>query len=84
MVFMRNGTAGMPLITPVADIGSPVKPDTSFFYEILTVLVAGGAGSTFDITENDFFTDISLLAVKAVDTEVFRIQEEPSARIEVR
>ncbi len=36
------------------------------------------------MTEDDLFADIFLLAVKAVDTEVFGIQEESLAGIEVR
>jgi len=82
MVFMWNGTTDMGLITAVADIGSPVKPVTAFLHKILTVLVAGGAGRTFRITENDFSADILLLAVKTVDAEIFSIQEEALARIE--
>ena len=83
MVFMGNGTTGMALITPIADIGSPIKRVAAFFHKILTVLVAGGAGSAFGIAENDFPADILLLTMEAVDAEVFSIEEEPSARIEI-
>ena len=83
MVFMWNGTAGMPLIAPVADIGRPVKPAAAFFHKILTVLVTGRAGSAFHVAENDLSTDIFLLAVEAVDAEVFGIEKKPPARIEV-
>ena len=77
MVFMWNGTVGMPLIAPVADIRCPVKSLAAFFHEILTMLVARGAGSTLNFAENDLATDILLLAVEAVDAEVFGIQKEP-------
>lgn len=83
MVFMGNGTAGMAFITSVADIRCPVKPAAAFFDKILTVLVAGGAGSAFGVAENDLAADILFLAVKAVDAEVFCIQEEAPAGIEV-
>ena len=65
MVFMGNGTAGMPLIAPVANIGRPVKPAAAFFHKILTVLVTGRAGSAFHVAENDLSTDIFLLAVES-------------------
>lgn len=83
MVFVRDSTADMGLITSVADIGSPVKPVAAFLYKIITVLVAGGTGRAFGIAENDFPADILLLTMEAVDAEVFSIQEEPSARIEI-
>ena len=41
------------------------------------MLVARGAGSTLNFAENDLATDILLLAVEAVDAEVFGIQKEP-------
>lgn len=47
------------------------------------MLVAGGAGSALNVAENDLSTDIFLLAVEAVDEEVFCIQEEAPAGIEV-
>lgn len=81
---MGNWAARMPLVTPVADIGCAVKPGAAFFHEILAVLVTGGAGSTFDITENNLPADIFLLAMKTVDAKVFGIQKESPARIEVR
>ncbi len=70
---MRDGTAGMPLIAPVADIGRPVKPGAAFFDEILTALVTGEAGSALNVAENDLSTDILLLAVETMDAEVFGI-----------
>lgn len=83
VVFMGNGTAGMSLITSVADIGSPFKPVAALFDKILTVLVTRGEGSTFNIAENELAADILLLTMEAVYTEVFGIEEEPPAGIEV-
>ena len=83
VILMGDGTACMPLITPVTDIWSPVKPVAAFPYKILAVLVARRAGSTFDITKDNLSTDIFLLAMETVDTKVFGIQEEPSSRIEI-
>ena len=80
---MGNGTAGMPLIASVTDIRGPVKLLAPFFHKIFTVLVAGWAGSAFDITENDFPTDILLPAMEAVDAKIFSIQEESPPRIEI-
>ena len=77
---MGNGTAGMPLIASVTDIRGPVKLLAPFFHKIFTVLVAGSA---FDITENDFPTDILLPAMEAVDAKIFSIQEESPPRIEI-
>lgn len=84
MVLMWDGAAGMALITSIADIGGTVKPLAAFFHKVFTMLVTRRTGSTLDMAEDDLPADIFLLAVKAVDTEVFGIQEEPPAGIEVR
>lgn len=80
---MRDRTTYMPFVTPIADIGGPVKPVAMFPRKILTMLITGRAGSAFNIAEQDFLTDILLLAMETVDTKVFSVQEKPPARIEV-
>lgn len=74
----------MTPVTSIADIRGTVKPLAAFFHKVFTMLVTRRTGSTLDMTEDDLFADIFLLAVKAVETEVFGIQEEPLAGIEVR
>ena len=73
MIFMRNGTEGMSFITPVTDINCAIKSVAAFFHKILIVLVAGRAGSAFNAAGNDLAAEILLLAMEAVNTEVFCI-----------
>ena len=42
------------LCAAIADIRGPVQTVTAFFFKIRACLVAGGAGSTFHATENNF------------------------------
>lgn len=53
------------------------------FHKVPAMLVVGWAGGSFDIAEDDFSTDILLLAVKAVNAKVFSIQEGSPSRIEI-
>ena len=53
------------------------------FHKVPAILVVGWAGGSFDIAEDDFSTDILLLAVKAVNAKVFSIQEGSPSRIEI-
>ena len=63
--------------TAVADIGSPVKPYAVLFFKGSAGLVAGRTGCAFDSAEDNLSAGISLLAVIAVNTEVFGIIESP-------
>ena len=65
------------LITAVADIRSPVKPYTALFFKVSAGLVAGRAGCAFDSAQDNLSAGISLLAVIAVNTEVFGVIESP-------
>ena len=62
-------------ITAIADIGSFVQPVAALFYEIFAGLITGGAGGTFDITENDLVAGIRFFAVIAMDAKVMSIKE---------
>ena len=76
-VFVCDGTVGNLFLTAVADIRSPVKPYTAFFFKVSASLVAGRAGCTFDSAQDDLSTGVSLLTVIAVNAEVFSIIESP-------
>ena len=56
--------------TSIADIRSLVKAVTPFSHKIGTGLIAGGTGSTFDVTENDLATYICFLTVIPMNAEV--------------
>lgn len=75
VVLMGNRTLVYRLITSVAHIRRLIKSGTAFLYEILTGLVAGRAGSTFNSADDDLVAGICLAAVIAFCTEVFSIQE---------
>ena len=61
--------------TTIAYIRCPIKSAAPFLFVILTGLVAGWTGCTFDTAENDFSTGICFFAVIAVYTKVFGIIE---------
>ena len=74
-VFMCNGAVIDFFRTAVADIRSPVKPYTAFFFKVSAGLVAGRAGCAFDSAQDDLSTSISFPTVIAVNAEVFSIIE---------
>ena len=59
----------------IADIRSLVKAVTPFPDKISTGLIAGGTGSTLDVTEDDLATYICFLAVIPVNAEVVCIKK---------
>ena len=63
------------LCAAIADIRGPVQTVTAFFFKIRACLVAGGAGSTFHATENNFSTGIFLFAMVPMNAEVMGIIE---------
>lgn len=76
-VFVGNRAVIDFFRTAVADIGSPVKPYAVLFFKGSAGLVAGRTGCAFDSAEDNLSAGISLLAVIAVNTEVFGIIESP-------
>jgi hypothetical protein len=60
-------------IAAIANIGSLFQPPALFLFKIPACFVTGGAGSTFDSTQDDLATGIGFLAMIAVDAEVFCI-----------
>ena len=76
-VFVGDGAVADLFGTAVADIRSPVKSWAAFFFEVLAGLVTGRTGSTFDPAQDNLSAGVGLLAVIAVDTEVFGIIEGP-------
>ena len=74
-VFVCNGAVIDFFRTAVADIRSPVKPYATLFFKVSAGLVAGRAGCAFDSAQDNLSAGISLLAVIAVNTEVFGIIE---------
>lgn len=74
-VFVCNGAVVYGFRTSITDIGSLIGAVTAFPYKVRTGLVAGGAGSTFHITEDEFTAYVRFPAVIAVDTEVMGIIE---------
>lgn len=76
-VFVCNGAVIDFFRTAVADIRSPVKPYTAFFFKVSASLVAGRAGCAFDSAQDDLSAGVSLLTVIAVNAEVFSIIESP-------
>ena len=63
--------------TAVADIRSPVKPYAALFFKVSAGLIAGRTGCAFDPAQDDLSAGVSLLAVIAVNTEVFGVIESP-------
>ena len=63
--------------TAVADIRSSVKSYAALFFKVSAGLVAGRAGCAFDSAQDNLSAGISLLAVIAVNTEVFGVIESP-------
>ena len=76
-VFMCNGAVIDFFRTAVADIRSPVKPYAALFFKVSAGLVAGRTGCAFDSAQDNLSAGISLLAVIAVNTEVFGVIESP-------
>jgi hypothetical protein len=64
-----------PFVTAIADIRGLVQPVAAFLYEIFTGLIAGWAGGTFNITENDFVAGIGFTTVIAMNAKVMGIIE---------
>lgn len=58
VIFVGNRAMVYKLCAAIADIRGPVQTVTAFFFKIRACLVAGGAGSTFHATENNFSTGI--------------------------
>ena len=56
VIFVGNRAMVYKLCAAIADIRGPVQTVTAFFFKIRACLVAGGAGSTFHATENNFST----------------------------
>ena len=76
-VFVGDGAVTDLFGTAVADIRSPVKPYAALFFKVSAGLVAGRAGCAFDSAQDNLSAGISLLAVIAVNTEVFGVIESP-------
>ena len=75
VIFVGNRAMVYKLCAAIADIRGPVQTVTAFFFKIRACLVAGGAGSTFHATENNFSTDIFLFAMVPMNAEVMGIIE---------
>ena len=76
-VFVCNGAVIDFFRTAVADIRSSVKSYAALFFKVSAGLVAGRAGCAFDSAQDNLSAGISLLAVIAVNTEVFGVIESP-------
>ena len=74
-VFVGNRAVIDFFRTAVADIRSPVKSYAALFFKVSAGLVAGRAGCAFDSAQDNLSAGISLLAVIAVNTEVFGVIE---------
>ena len=74
-VFVGDGAVADFFDTAVADIRSPVKSYAALFFKVSAGLVAGRAGCAFDSAQDNLSAGISLLAVIAVNTEVFGVIE---------
>ena len=61
--------------TAVADIRSPVKSYAALFLKVSASLVAGRTGCAFDPAQDNLSTGVRLLAVIAVNTEIFGVIE---------
>jgi hypothetical protein len=72
-VFLSNGTVIHLFIAAITHIGGTNKPCAAFLNKVLTGLVTGRTGSTFNSTENNLSTDIRFAAMIAMDTEVVGI-----------
>ena len=77
VIFVGNRAMVYKLCAAIADIRGPVQTVTAFFFKIRACLVAGGAGSTFHATENNFYTGIFLFAMVSMNTEVMGIIKVP-------
>ena len=75
VIFVSNRAMVYKLCAAIADIRGPVQTVTAFFFKIRACLVAGGAGSTFHATENNFSTGIFLFAMVPMNAEVMGIIE---------
>ena len=69
-IFVGNGATADLFWTSIADIGCLVKPVAAFLLKMLTSLIAGGTGSTFNVAKDDLFAGIGLLTVIPVNAEV--------------
>ena len=76
-VFVGDGAVADLFGTAVTDIRSPVKSYAALFFKVSAGLVAGRAGCAFDSAQDNLSAGISLLAVIAVNTEVFGVIESP-------
>lgn len=74
-VFVGNGAVVYGFGASVADIRRFIEAVTAFPDKVRTGLVAGGTGSAFHITEDDFTAYIGLPAAVTVDTEVMGVIE---------
>ncbi len=72
---MGNGTMIDFHWTAITYIRRLIKSAAPFLFEILTGLVAGWTGCTFNAAEHDFSTGICFFTVIAVYTKVFGIVE---------
>ena len=70
---MCNGTVADFFCTAIADIRSPIKPATAFFFKVFAGLITGGTGSTFYAAKDDLAAGIGFFTMITMDTEVFRI-----------
>ena len=76
-VFVGDGAVTDLFGTAVADIRSPVKSYAALFLKVSASLVAGRTGCAFDPAQDNLSTGVRLLAVIAVNTEVFGVIESP-------
>lgn len=74
-VFVCNGAVIDFFRTAVADIRSPVKSYAALFLKVSASLVAGRTGCAFDPAQDNLSTGVRLLAVIAVNTEIFGVIE---------
>ena len=74
-VLAGDGASAQYLGTAVTDIRSLIKAVTAFPDKVRTVLITNGAGCTLYTAEDDLVTDICLLTLITVNTEVVSIIE---------
>ena len=72
---MGDGAVVYGFGASVADIRRLIKAAAAFPYKVRTGLVAGRAGSTFHITEDELTAHVRFPAMVTVDTEVMGIIE---------
>jgi len=74
-VFVGDRTMVDLFLTAVAYIRCLQQAVTAFQYEIPAMLVACGAGTTFDPADPDIATRVGLVAVVSMDAEIFAVVE---------